>query len=112
MSKLQEKFGRGRLDIFRTRQRINDCLNQLKRINLIVKEDKRYKIDYFGLMEYTKFLEMGKQIEEFLEQMRNEYKDLAKDYRNVQKSEQEEVQSYAKFLFKKQGPPWRKYGYF
>ena len=100
MSLLQKKIGYSRKNIFKTRQRIYDCLNDLKRLNLVKKTRNKYHLNLFELHILIQREKIRNELKEAEEQLRTESKEIENELIN----QSEEVRRGYEAEF------WRIYG--
>ena len=75
LSHLVSRFGiRNRKDIFPTRQRINDCCSDLNYLGLIKKIDKKYYLNFPGILLYTQYLRNQQEINKWVNQNKKLFK--------------------------------------
>jgi hypothetical protein len=88
LSKLVTKFEEeSRKDIFNSRQRVNDCCNDLKHLGLIKKSEKKYYFNYPGIKLLKQYLRNKHEIN--IWRIRNI--NLFKDFHKIIISPQEQI---------------------
>ena len=89
MSSLQERFGVSRINVFKTRQRINDCLTDLKRLNLIHKKGVKYQLNLLELHLLLKREKLHDELKKIELEIRTEYEEIENNIRSLSDNEQE-----------------------
>ena len=108
MSGLRKCFGLERKNIFKTRQRINDCLNDLKRLELIIKNEKKYELNMIATYTYECYLRNQKEIAKAVDELNKEFKELIEGFKNLNEEDINELEEEIKNLRgKNKEPLWR-----
>lgn len=93
MSSLQERFGKSRNDVFKTRQRIHDCLTDLKRINLIQKTREKYRLNLFEFYFLIQRERLNNQLKEYEQEERANFEKIRNDMKYLSERELEEIET-------------------
>jgi len=115
LSKLVSRFGqKNRKGVFPTRQRINDCCSDLKYLGLIKKIDKKYYLNYTGILLYTQYLRNNREINKWVKQNKELFKKYNKIIitgdEGISKKELIEIENTILNNIKKGKPaPWHEY---
>ena len=114
LSYLVSRFGnKNRKGLFLTRQRINDCCSDLKYLGLIKKINKKYYLNYPGIMLYTQYLENQQEINKWVklneENFKKYYKIIITGEEKISKQELIEIENEILNDIKQGKPaPWHK----
>jgi hypothetical protein len=106
MSYLKGRFISERKNIFKTRQRINDCLRDLRRINFILKDGKKYKINWPEVKLFNDYINITREAKRLLKESKEEYEEIVEVLKYANEEEQKDFDNNMKEYAKKNPPPW------
>jgi len=89
---LQMRFGRSRKNIFKTRQRIQDCLTDLINLDLIHKRGREYRFNLIKIKELYLHISLYNQLEEIEKYQKKEFDEFDIHIKSLTDKEHEEYE--------------------
>jgi len=89
---LKKRLGRSRNNIFKTRQRIQDCLTDLKLLDMIYKKGKKYRLNLMKIKELYLHVSFYNQLEELEEELSKQYENFKYYINNINDKEEKEFE--------------------
>ena len=106
LSELLQRFGSTRKNIFTSRQRINDCLTDLKHLKLVEKIGRKYRPNIFELGLCLLREETKRGMDRQMEELRKEGEKLAEEYEHISDEEKKIIVKMYWEEFEKEFPQW------
>jgi len=104
MKKLHERFNpyfphekkTNRQDVFKTRQRINDCIKDMKHLKFIVKDQKKYIMNFTEVFTCGLSIKWRKEYKKIVEeQIQEARRDIEEEEKILRKATKEEIKKIA-----------------